>query len=171
MPNCIFCNQSVSEKVTKCPGCGAALFEDDVAPAADSASSTTEEAVVSMLQQGRRTDAVRIYREQTGAGLREAIGAVDLLDESEDVPAAGKYAASAAVDADLAADLWALLQNGQRIAAVKFCRERTGSTLRQARETVAAVAREHGEVPQGSGCFGVLVLCLALSGLLIGLIA
>ncbi|MGE5191967.1 MAG: hypothetical protein ACM3U2_05650 [Deltaproteobacteria bacterium] len=170
MPKCNFCNQSVSAGSRKCPRCGAALFEADAARAAERASSATKEDVVSMLEQGRKTDAVRMYREQTGAGFQEATDAVDALERVANVPAAGEYAASPAVDADLKSDLWALMQNGQKIQAIRLYRERTGSTLRKARETVEAVACEHGVFPNGGGCFGVLVLCLVLPGLLVGLI-
>lgn len=124
-----------------------------------------------MLQQGRKRDAVRIYREQTGSGLREATDAVEALECADKLPAASKHVASAAIDADLKADLWALLQSGQKIEAVKLYRERTGCALRQAKDTVEAVAREHGVVVQRSGCLGVLVLCLAVPGLIIALIA
>jgi len=124
-----------------------------------------------MLQQGRKRDAVRIYREQTGTGLREATDAVEALERTGNLPAASKYMASAAVDADLKADLWALMQNGQKTEAVKLYRERTGCTLRNAKEIVEGVAREHGFVVQASGCLGMLVLCLAVPGLIIGLIA
>jgi ribosomal protein L7/L12 len=170
MPACAFCNHSISAKSMKCPKCGAALFEDQAAPAVGRASSATDGDVVSMLEQGRKGDAVRMYREQTGAGMREAIAAVDLLERGENAPAARSNAASANIDADLKSDLWALLQSGQKIAAVRLYRARTGGTLRTARETVEAVAREHGIVPQRSGCFGVLLLCLVLPGLLIGMI-
>jgi ribosomal protein L7/L12 len=173
MSTCPFCNESVSITGTKCPRCGASLFVDDLAPVADTASSATEGDVVSMLQQGRKRDAVRIYREQTGAGWREATDAVQALERTDNLPAASKHVASAAaaVDADLKADLWALLQSGQTFEAVKLYRERTGSTLRTAKDTVEAVAREHGVVVQGSGCLSVLVLCLAVPGLIIALIA
>src|SRR5260221_14231914 len=111
MPTCTFCNQSVSAKSTKCPKCGAALFQDHAAPPAGGRSSGTDGDVVSMLEQGRKGDAVRMYREQTGAGLREATAAVDVLERGEIVPAARNYAASANVDADLNSDLWALVQS------------------------------------------------------------
>jgi ribosomal protein L7/L12 len=133
----------------------------------DRASPATRGDIVSMLEQGRRTDAIRMYREQTGTGLREATAAVEALDRVDNVPASRKHVASAGVDTDLKADLWSLMQNGQKSEAVRFYRQRTGSTLRVARETVEAVEREHGVVSRGAGGFSAMALCLAMLGLLI----
>ena len=167
MPTCVFCNQSVSTGSTKCPRCGAALFQGDVERAVDAASSATEGDVVSMLQQGRKIDAIRMYREQTGAGLSEAKAAVEAIERGEALPAANKYVAAAGVDADLKADLWALMQNGQKIAAIKLYRERTGAGLRKAKDVVEAVSREHGVVPKAAGCAGMVLLGIAFSGLVV----
>jgi len=171
MPTCVFCNQPVSAGATKCPKCGADLFPADIARAADLASPATEGDVVSMLQQGRKIDAIRIYREQTGAGLREAKDAVEALERGENLPAAARAAGSPGVRADLKADVWALLQDGQKIQAIKFYRERTGCGLKQAKDAVEAVGREHGVEPGTAGCLGVILFCLALTGVLLGLVA
>ena len=143
------------------------MFRGDAAPAANSASSGTEGDVLSMLQQGRRIDAIRMYREQTGATFPEAANAVDLLERVEKSPAARKPMASADVASDLKADLWALLQNGQKIEAVRLYRERTGGTLRKAGEAIEALAREHG-VSAKAGCLGMLLSWLVVPGLLHG---
>jgi ribosomal protein L7/L12 len=168
MPTCDFCNEPISFGSTKCPKCGADFFPADIARAADLASPATEGDVVSMLQQGRKIDAIRLYREQTGAGLREAKDAVEALERGENLPAGARAAGSAGVRADLKADVWALLQDGQKIQAIKFYRERTGCGLKQAKDAVEAVGREHGVVPK-AGCLGVILLCLLLSGMLWGL--
>ena len=156
MPNCVFCNQSVSSGSTKCPKCGADLFPADVARPSDAASSATEGDIVSMLEQGRKIDAIRMYREQTGAGLREAKNAVEAIERGENLPAAARAAGTAGVRADLKADVWALVQDGQYIPAIKFYRERTGCGLKQAKDAVDAVAREHGVAPKAAGCFGMI---------------
>ena len=170
MPTCDFCNQPISYGSKKCPKCGADLFPADVARAADVASSATEGDVVSMLQQGRKIDAIRMYREQTGAGLREAKNAVEALERGEHLPAAARAAGSVGVRGDLKADLWALIQDGQKMEAIKFYREQTGCGLKHAKDAVDAVGREHGVVPKAAGCFGMILLCLALSGALWGLV-
>jgi ribosomal protein L7/L12 len=170
MLKCVFCNQPVSPGSTKCPKCGADLFPADVARQADVASPGTEGDIVSMLEQGRKIDAIRMYREQTGAGLREAKDAVDAIERGENLPAAARATGSAGVRADLKADVWALVQDGQKIQAIKFYRERTGCGLKQAKDAVEAVAREHGVAPNTAGCFGMILFWLALSGVLLGLV-
>ena len=171
MLNCVFCNQPVSPGAIKCPKCGADLFPADVARKADAASSATEGDILSMLEQGRKIDAIRMYREQTGAGLREAKDAVEALERGGSLPKGPQAAGgSAGVRADLKADVWALVQDGQKIQAIKFYRERTGCGLKQAKDAVEAVAREHGVAPNTAGCFGMILFWLALSGALLGLI-
>jgi ribosomal protein L7/L12 len=171
MPTCDFCNQRISSETKTCPKCGAHIFPADVARTADVASSATEGDVVSMLQQGRKIDAIRMYREQTGAGLREAKDAVESLEQGENRLAAVRAAGPAGARAYLKADLWALIQNNQPIQAIKFYRERTGCSLKQAKDAVDAVAREHGVVPKAAGCLGMVLFCLALSGVLLWLVA
>ena len=147
------------------------MFPADVARRAEAASSGTEGDIISMLEQGRKIDAIRMYREQTGAGLREAKDAVEALERGENLPAAARPAGSAGVRADLKADVWALMQDGQKIQAIKFYRERTGCGLKQAKDAVEAVAREHGVAPKAAGCLGMILFWLALSGVLMGLVA
>ena len=166
LPICVFCNQSVSAGSTKCPKCGAALGARDAATAADPASSGTVDDVVSMLEQGRKSDAVRVYREQTCAGVREATAAVDAIDRIEKAPLANSYASRASREANFKADLWALIQNGQKIEAIDLYRKLTGQSLQKAREAVESLTREHGGGARGTGCFGALVLCLAPVALL-----
>jgi ribosomal protein L7/L12 len=146
------------------------LFPADVARKADAASSATEGDILSMLEQGRKIDAIRMYREQTGAGLREAKDAVEALERGGSLPKGAPIAGTAGVRADLKADIWALMQDGQKIQAIKFYRERTGCGLKQAKDAVEAVAREHGVAPNSAGCFGMILFWLALSGVLLGLI-
>jgi len=152
------------------PQVRADLFPADVARKADVASPGTEGDILSMLEQGRKIDAIRMYREQTGAGLREAKDAVEALERGGKLPKSPQAAGSAGVRADLKADVWALVQDGQKIQAIKFYRERTGCGLKQAKDAVEAVAHEHGVAPNTAGCFGMLLFWLALSGVLLGLI-
>lgn len=168
---CIFCHEPVSADSANCPQCGAALSQRDAAPIAERASSATVGDVTSMLEQGRRIDAVRVYREQTGAGQREATLAVEALGRVTSAPATRTYASPASRDANLKADLWALIQNGQKIEAIQLYRQRTGESMKTAKDVVEALAREHGVVPARAGCFGLILLCLAFPTLLVFLVA
>jgi len=161
---CVFCNETVSADHVDCSNCGAALAPRDAAPVAERASSATIGDVVSMLEQGRKSDAVRMYREQTAAGRQQAAAAVEAIERAAKTPAARTSRASR--DANLKADLWALIQNGQMIEAIQLYRQRTGESIKRAKDAVEALARERGVVPARAGCFGLIVLCLAFPALL-----
>lgn len=124
-----------------------------------------------MLEQGREFDAIRMYREQTGAGLREATAAVEALEPIKKGPAARTYASRASREANLNADLWALLQNGQKSDAITLYRERTGETARRAEHAVEVLIREHGVAPGAAGCFGLVALFVAVPTLVACLLA
>lgn len=44
-----------------------------------------------------------------------------------------------------------MLRSGQKIQAIKLYREKTGCSLKEAKETVEALADQHG-IPQTAGC-------------------
>lgn len=119
MLNCVFCNQALSTTDKTCPRCGAALPEIDSGSEPDTSSPpATREDMFSLLQEGRKIEAIRLYREQTGAGLAEAKAAVEALERGVSPPALGGSSSPsssgnkspAGPDADLNAGVIALLQ-------------------------------------------------------------
>lgn len=67
----------------------------------------------------------------------------------------------------LASELLALLKEGQKIEAIKKCREATGLGLKESKEAVeryaAQVEREQpGLLPKASGCGAAALLLVAL---------
>ena len=163
---CVFCNEPVSVDHVDCSNCGAALAPRDAAPVAERASPATIADVVSMLEQGRKSDAVRMYREQTGTGQQEAAAAVEAIERAAKTPSARICASRASRDANLKADLWALIQNDQKSEAIQLYCRRTGESIRRARNVVDALAREHVLAPGRAGCFTLIALCLAAPALL-----
>jgi len=85
--------------------------------------------------QGQKIQAIKVYRELTGAGLKEAKDYVDAL-ESGGQPAAISSAPPA--DAGLA-EVHALARQGQKIQAIKVYRELTGAGLKEAKDYVDAL--------------------------------
>lgn len=64
--------------------------------------------------------------------------------------------------------LLTLLRGGQKIAAIKAYREETGAGLKDAKDSVEALARVHGiESQRATGCTGMLVLMLAAAFVLV----
>jgi ribosomal protein L7/L12 len=120
--------------------------------------SSIETEIASLLESGQKIQAIKLYRERTGAGLKEAKDAVDAMGRGEKVVVQFRE-----IDQDLESELIGLLQQGQKIQAIKLCRSRTGMGLKEAKEVVEALAEKHGLiVATGGGCLGATILVLLL---------
>lgn len=137
--------------------------------------------VYTLMQAGQKIEAIKAYREATGASLVEAKDAVEAVMNrgASELPAFVKRAAPAAGQSGLD-QVKQLLRSGQKIEAIKAYREMTAVGLKEAKDAVEAL--ERGEpIPQGalvptpsarprggSGCWSValwfMVLCLGISG-------
>lgn len=97
MPRCFFCDTQNPETAANCKSCGAALQTTHTAASepAQSLSTSADEpsaaadwlglseqqldAVTDALKQGRKIEAIKLVREATGLGLKEAKDAVEAL--------------------------------------------------------------------------------------------
>ena len=157
MSQCAFCRSIVSPGVERCPSCGSWLSQTD-APATRAESLVAT--VRSLLAQGRKIEAVRIYREQTGVGLAEAKDAVERLER-------GAIDGGATVASDFDQQLLELLAKGKKIPAIKLYRERTNVGLKEAKDAVEALGIRHGiRTPAATGCGAGVLLLLKLGALL-----
>jgi ribosomal protein L7/L12 len=114
--------------------------------------------LVSLLGQGKKVQAIKLYRERTGAGLKEAKDAVEAVQR-------GQVSALTGLDDAIVRELVGLLQQGQNIEAIKLYRERTGAGLKDAKEAVEALAARRGLLTwwqKRIGCLGGIVLILVL---------
>ena len=102
--------------------------------------------------------AIKLYRETTGAGLKEAKDAVEALESGQPRPAAE-------VADGLEHDVLVLLRAGQKIAAIKLYRDKTGAGLAESKKAVEAIASRNGIQSANSGC-GNSVLSLMVIVLL-----
>lgn len=115
-----------------------------------------EREIRALLEKGQKIEAIRLYREKTGAGLAQAKEAVEAIERGE--PTARAIASS-----DLEARLLSLLQEGMKIEAIKVYREETGAKLKEAKDYVEALAARHGiAAPTRTGCliFILVGLCV-----------
>jgi ribosomal protein L7/L12 len=114
------------------------------------------EAVRRALQDGRKIEAIKRYREQTGLSLREAKDAVDQMEQELFLP--GATASSFQYDQGVESALQTAeepdeavrraLQEGRKIEAIKRYREQTGLGLRAAKDAVERLEqtlRQHME--------------------------
>ncbi|NIL76858.1 MULTISPECIES: ribosomal protein L7/L12 [unclassified Rhodococcus (in: high G+C Gram-positive bacteria)] len=88
----------------------------------------------------KQINAVKLFRERTGAGLKEAKDIVDSVGRGEPLPTPGTYTHATGLDTgaweDIIPKLRTLKSEGRTIAAIKLLRARTGLTLREAKEAV-----------------------------------
>jgi ribosomal protein L7/L12 len=106
------------------------------------------------LDRGRKIEAVKVYREHTGSGLKDAKDAVGALQRGAGLPR------PAEADTDLEAEVVRLLGQGEKLKAVKLYRDRTGSTLFDSKQAVEVLAERHGIKVESGGCSGVLILSM-----------
>lgn len=102
--------------------------------------------VLVAVQEGRKLEAVQLYRNQTGVRLNEAKEVVDTLSRDMTFEALDAAAQKPATDTD---DSWqgevrALLAHGRKTAAIKLYWERTGVGLKEAKEAVEAMQQGRG---------------------------
>ena len=67
-----------------------ALERDEPLPTGEPADSSPEAEIVALLQQGRKIKAIKLYREQTGLGLKEAKDAVEAMGADRGIVAPSK---------------------------------------------------------------------------------
>jgi ribosomal protein L7/L12 len=106
--------------------------------------------VSALMAAGKKIHAIKLYRERTGVGLKEAKDAVEsgILsppDGAEPSRGAGSTASSADLlapgsaapgSAAVSSQVLALKRQGKQIAAIKLVREATGWGLREAKDYV-----------------------------------
>jgi large subunit ribosomal protein L7/L12 len=111
-----------------------------------------------LLAAGRKIEAIRRYREVTGADLAEATKMVEAI--ARNAPPSQQGVTDAAFEDEIVG----LLQGEKTLEAVKRYRKRTGLGLKEARDAVEALAARRGvTVASPSGCFGVVLFLLLLS--------
>src|SRR5258708_3239242 len=124
MPQCARCQEPVAADAERCPKCGAWLSQ--TAEASEPNRDSFEDSIRMLMNSGRKIGAIKLYREQTGVGLAEAKAAVEAMAGGEqlaEIPAATN---------DLDKQILELMAAGQKIAAIKLCRERMRSRLKEA---------------------------------------
>jgi ribosomal protein L7/L12 len=167
MLRCPICQHDNASAADRCSTCGAALTT--IAESRDDNSSTgrapdataqqsLEERIRALLIDGRKIEAVKSYREATGAGLAEAKDAVEAIEHREVLPARMIDGANAE---EFERQLERLLRDAGLIAAIKFYREQTGRGLKESKDTLEALARRRAIPIKKVGCGASVLLLLA----------
>ncbi|HUT11050.1 MAG TPA: ribosomal protein L7/L12 [Thermoguttaceae bacterium] len=106
---------------------------------------------------GRKIEAIKRYRELTGAGLAEAKNAVESLMRGASLPSREQG------DVPFESEIVSLLEQGRKIDAIKLYREKTGVGLKEAKDFIEALAADRRiAAPSRSGCLGVVLVVAAV---------
>jgi len=120
-----------------------------------------EDEVRELAASGNKIEAIKRFREETGAGLAEARAAIEALVAGDTV-----VSSHSADSSDLTDEIVRLLERSEKIAAVKLYREQAGTGLKEAKEAVEAIGEQHGLTStSGAGCFGIVLLLLSATSL------
>jgi ribosomal protein L7/L12 len=159
MIRCPFCDHKNPAGTTRCGECQAELFAspEDAADSADSEPLSLNGRVIALVRDGRKIEAIKLYRDLTGAGLKEAKDAVEALERDGSLPVT--HDAARGDDPDVLE----LLRAGQKIRAIKLYRDKTGAGLAEAKNAVETLARKNG-IPAGqTGCSSAVLCILAIT--------
>jgi hypothetical protein len=111
-------------------------------------ASELEREVRSLLEQERKIEAVKLYRERTGANLLEAKNAVEAIE-------AGTTPRSEDGN-DLESEVMRHLRKGETLAAVALYSQRKGVSQVDAEQAIELLAAKAGLQSRRAGCLGVI---------------
>jgi ribosomal protein L7/L12 len=114
---------------------GSALPEISAQPALHN----TETQINQLLQAGNKIEAIKIYRQATGVGLKEAKDAVEAFERGEPLAVSGEPVAPPLPPQGLNEQVRLLLQQDKKLDAIKLYREATGCGLKEARDAVESI--------------------------------
>lgn len=137
MPKCRFCDHNNPAGIDRCQNCGSWLEQAVPLPLAGQESQTgTDERVpqqpgsfegqvLLLMQAGKKIEAIKIYRQETGSGLKEAKDAVEALVAGQPIARrSGEFVETNGVDPNsLEGQVLTLMRDQKKIWAIKVYRE------------------------------------------------
>jgi ribosomal protein L7/L12 len=149
------CDHDLPVGAHQCPNCGAPVGTNAPQTAED-----LERQIGFLLERGQKLEAVKLYKDQTGASLKQAKDAVEALGRRPSPTSPSEP------EGQMEAELLRLLRSGKKIEAAKIYKQQRGVQLIEAKQAVEAMAAKHGIVAEGAGCAGVLaaimLVCVVL---------
>ena len=87
MPKCHFCDHNNPVGIDRCQNCGAWIEQKAGSTSSDSGqqvepppeSDSLETRVLALMESGKKIEAIKLYRQQTGCGLKQAKDVVEAL--------------------------------------------------------------------------------------------
>jgi len=120
--------------------------------------------IIAALQNGRKLEAIKLYREATGSDLMEAKTFIESLQQTLTTGRVPDGDSASSLSDEQRDRIIELLTAGQKLHAVKHYRDATGAGLKQAKDAVEAIADEHGiESVKTSGCGTAVFACVVVA--------
>lgn len=127
------------------------------------------DSVLQALQEGQTIEAIKLLRQSSGLGLKEAKDRIDAYQQGKPI-----HTTASASGTTLPASVQAALNSGNKIEAIKLLREQTGLGLKEAKDAVEAMSdseftiakkqqRQTIEKPAGVNLLGWLAGLAALA--------
>ena len=117
---------------------GRATHDPLAATGSRASSGDVMDEVSRLLAAGRKVEAVRFYRDATGAGLKESLQAVSALERPSGPGGSGT---EVALSEQARTQVLGLITRGRKIEAIKAYRDATGVGPAQAKDSVERLAR------------------------------
>ncbi|HIG76285.1 MAG TPA: hypothetical protein EYQ24_17420 [Bacteroidetes bacterium] len=118
-------------------------------------TETAPTRVADLIREGRKIEAIKAVREQTGACLKDALHAVEEMERIGRSPGA-----------DPMPDVEALVREGRTAEAIALLRDRTGLGLKEATDVVDALPSPDDPAPPRIAVAALLAAMLVAIGVL-----
>lgn len=119
-----------------------AMERGDAVPVASAPSPVSAANVQALLREGKKLEAIKLYREQSGLGLKEAKDAVDAMELGGQVAPPPLHTPKRTITSEMAVDdaeLRGHVTGGRIIEAIKRYRELTGLGLKESKDAIESL--------------------------------
>lgn len=126
-------------------------------------TDTLKERCTKLLVDGQKIQAIKLWREHTGTSLKDAKGILEHFENTGSWLPSPKQSSNSQVDTitthnkailnqidNLRDKCTSLLENGNKIGAIKEWRKHTGASLKDAKEAIEQLERDHSTPRVGS---------------------
>ena len=112
---------------------------------------STADEIAALASQGNKIEAIKLLREASGLGLKEAKDFIDRNPTAQELGLVVRMAAKPSPTGIGSAEVRQLVAEGKIIEAIKLLREQTGLGLKDAKDVVEGMRPPKAVVPPGEG--------------------